>query len=678
IKLFLFSILIYNSNLISQSNQLKFELVNLDINVKGTTNPLIYYELIQTKESPFALWTFMYENVYERFGAKKEFFEPLVFTSDLLLIKRFLDNNGYFNYQIDTSLIIYQKDKTAALKIKINEGIRSKVDTFKIEGFELIDDKTFLQINKNQKFNEGDFYNREFFDLELNRINKILFNNGYQFSSIDTVIQLRYLSTNNLSIKLKYDIGKKYKFGKINLIGDTLLTQPEIIFRHLDFKEGDVFSEALKISSDQNINQLGIFEYTRIEFNQPKDTISDKLPIEIFYKTNSDLREILPEVLINDENYALNTGVGLSFNHKNFFGDARKFTTKLRFSFQSLPELDVKNVIKKGTEEKSLLTKTDLNIQLMQPYFFTTRTTSTFDGILEFDNQKYYSLNTFRTRFGVNHKFATFTKGFLDWNIERVAIVSIDTTKVDINTFTGQRQKQFNTMLGFTIQRDLTNDYLYPSKGFFHSFQIEESGTLSRSLSKLSEDLPFSEYLRFNFIARHFYDIGRIEKITIMGFKLKTGFSYLYNPNNRTPMPPSRKFYMGGGSSVRGWKSRSLGAIKNPEQGGYIFVESSAEIRYQLFSRSQEIFFLDLSKLGVTFFMDAGSVWDSLSSIKISDVAIAGGVGFRYNTIVGPIRIDLGFRFYDPFELKEKQWITDRKFFGNAYSRIEIGLGHVF
>lgn len=679
IKLIFFvAIIFFPLELVSQSNQAKFEIEDLILTVKGETNPEIYSSFIQTKQTPNALLTFMFDNVYERFGREREYFEPLVFTSDLLLIKRYLDDNGFFNAKVDTSLKLNNKDKVALVRININENIRSKIDSLKILGFDSVDSETNKLLSSHQFILEGDYYNRELIDKELERINKICFDNGYRLNKLDTVIQFRYLSTNNLSITLKYSPGEKYQFGKISLIGDTLLTQPEIIFRHLDFKEGDIYSESVKSKSDQNINQLGIFDFARIDYVPIVDSNSNKLPIEIYYKTRSEFREIVPEVLVNEENNTLNTGVGISFNHKNFFGDARKFSTRFRFSFQSLPELDLQNALKRGVDEPSLLTKTDLHFQLTQPYFFSTRTTSTLDGIIEYDNQKYYSLNTLRSRFGIIHQFAIYTRGFIDFNVERVSIIRIDTLKVDLNTFTGKRQKQFNSMLSFTIQRNKTDDMIYPSSGYSHTFQLEEAGTISRSLSSLSNDLPYSEYIRLNLSLLHYFDIGEITKMSVLALKLKSGYSHLYNPKNTTPVPPSRKFYMGGGSSVRGWKSRSLGAFTNPEQGGNIMIESSGELRYQLFSNPKEIIGLDISKIGITFFVDAGTIWDSLKYVKLADIAIASGIGFRYNTIIGPIRIDLGFRVYDPFESLEKNWITERKLFQSAYSRIEIGLGNTF
>ena len=81
--------------------------------------------------------------------------------------------------------------------------------------------------------------------------------------------------------------------------------------------------------------------------------------------------------------------------------------------------------------------------------------------------------------------------------------------------------------------------------------------------------------------------------------------------------------------------------------------------------------------MGVIF-VDYGNLWDDLSDIKGRSIAIAAGSGLRYETFVGPLRLDLGFRVYDPKEPPAKQWIFNRKFFTESFSIIHIGIGQSF
>jgi len=51
----------------------------------------------------------------------------------------------------------------------------------------------------------------------------------------------------------------------------------------------------------------------------------------------------------------------------------------------------------------------------------------------------------------------------------------------------------------------------------------------------------------------------------------------------------------------------------------------------------------------MAFFADFGNVWDKETPILLKNASISTGLGIRYNTPFGPLRIDWGFKFYDPY-----------------------------
>ncbi len=57
-----------------------------------------------------------------------------------------------------------------------------------------------------------------------------------------------------------------------------------------------------------------------------------------------------------------------------------------------------------------------------------------------------------------------------------------------------------------------------------------------------------------------------------------------------------------------------------------------------------------------------------------------GGIGIRYNTVAGPIRIDFGMRVFDPDAATGHQWIYQKIFFKETVSsgQIHLGVGHTF
>lgn len=98
---------------------------------------------------------------------------------------------------------------------------------------------------------------------------------------------------------------------------------------------------------------------------------------------------------------------------------------------------------------------------------------------------------------------------------------------------------------------------------------------------------------------------------------------------------PSRRFYAGGGGSVRGYGYQEIGprnAVGDPS-GGRSLVEFSAEARIDtgLFGDA----------LQIVPFLDAGTVSESITP-TLKDIQYGAGLGLRYKTGFGPLRLDIG------------------------------------
>jgi outer membrane protein assembly factor BamA len=113
-------------------------------------------------------------------------------------------------------------------------------------------------------------------------------------------------------------------------------------------------------------------------------------------------------------------------------------------------------------------------------------------------------------------------------------------------------------------------------------------------------------------------------------------------------MPRSELFLAGGGTTVRGYDEESLGPRVGSETwGGLALIVLNTELRLPLFWR-----------LAGAFFLDAGNAWADYRQISVSrftrawtdsdysplDVAYGIGVGLRFETIVGPVRLDYGLK----------------------------------
>lgn len=100
----------------------------------------------------------------------------------------------------------------------------------------------------------------------------------------------------------------------------------------------------------------------------------------------------------------------------------------------------------------------------------------------------------------------------------------------------------------------------------------------------------------------------------------------------REHIPPDLRFYAGGGQSVRGYAYQSVGPREEGlRPGGRSLLETSLELRWR-FARN----------LGVVLFVDGGSAYEPEFPDFDESFQWGAGLGFRYMTGVGPLRVDFG------------------------------------
>jgi translocation and assembly module TamA len=97
-------------------------------------------------------------------------------------------------------------------------------------------------------------------------------------------------------------------------------------------------------------------------------------------------------------------------------------------------------------------------------------------------------------------------------------------------------------------------------------------------------------------------------------------------------VPLDKRFYAGGGGSVRGYAFQSIGPrdASGRPLGGASLVEGSVELRQRV-----------SGNIGVVGFVDAGSIGDS-ETPDFSNLSVGAGLGLRYATAIGPLRLDVG------------------------------------
>ncbi|WP_374406638.1 autotransporter assembly complex family protein [Pelagerythrobacter sp.] len=211
----------------------------------------------------------------------------------------------------------------------------------------------------------------------------------------------------------------------------------------------------------------------------------------------------------------------------------------------------------------------------------------------------------------------------------------IGTNEQDYDFATEELDRRTFFIGGLTgqIGLDQTDSLLDATKGFRLTALIEPEGSLQDG---------FTPYVRARLDGSAYFSptdsivlAGRVRLGTIQGI-------------DRFDLAPSRRFYAGGGGSVRGFGYQELGPkvqLDNPDFdptdpeeeddpfifrpiGGRSLNEAAAEIRYRF------------GNFGVVGFVDAGQVYED-SLPQFSDIRFGAGIGGRFYTNFGPLRLDL-------------------------------------
>jgi outer membrane protein insertion porin family len=162
--------------------------------------------------------------------------------------------------------------------------------------------------------------------------------------------------------------------------------------------------------------------------------------------------------------------------------------------------------------------------------------------------------------------------------------------------------------------RDTRDDPLEPRKGTFLG------GDLSLSLPALGAD----GYVKAFFQASGFRPL---HARTLLALNARLGLARTFG-GDEPLLPQPDRFFAGGDYSLRGWAVDSV-----DYEGGNALLLASAEVRFDVGP-----------SIALAAFLDSGNVYPVVSDLRLDDVLYSAGLGLRYKTAVGPLRVDWGYK----------------------------------
>ncbi len=404
-----------------------------------------------------------------------------------------------------------------------------------------------------------------------------LWENGYPAAQIISRRAIANLETETAHAVFIFESGPKARFGESRISG-AVKTKPSYLRKLINWEEGEDFERSKLVAYRDRLSKSGLFSKIDVAPGAPDDT--GAAPVLI------NLAERKRRTIGAGVSFSTSEGPGgrIFFENRNIFGNAENFRIELTGSqYEQAINFDIVKPLPR------------LPGQAITNVKFSNETTDAFDA------------RSFSVTGGLSKKW-------LDDNFQTTAAMTLETSNVKTN---GVEERTYFVSAPITVGWNSENDLLNPTKGVRASWTVTPyTGTDSFTQSEI--------------IARSRINFGAQDRFTLAarGALGATFGAALFE------LPANKRFYAGGGGSVRGFGFQEAGPLdaENKPIGGLSLIEGAVEARAKISQNIQ-----------LAAFADAGSVSSSTLPNFDGGFFVGYGGGVRYFTPIGPIRVDVAF-----------------------------------
>jgi outer membrane protein insertion porin family len=668
-----------------------FELSSINFNGNNFFSSSDLIANIESKETPMWVWIFL--NSFTPFGDEPVYFDSSKISVDELAIIDLYRSNGFFSAQISHKIVVDSADKSIELNYYITENGYLNYGNINLFGLDELTDFDYQKMmNESYTLDSTKRFSESEVQTNIASIKRFLANNGYIFGSYDSTIVLIDTLRQKTDLSIYFSTGKRYTIGEtvINKNGKSIeQISNKLISEIADLNSGDTYDQSKLDRSELRLLKTELFNSLDIS---PiiEDTVDHSIPIEINAAIGS-LNELSPEIKADNEFNSFNLGLGIGYTRKNFLGDARKLTLSSSFRLIDMITLASDLFNSNANLDSTYQGVIDLNLKMEQPFLFGRPILTTTELYLRSKTLKDFIENSY----GGAQRFDFEMPGYTFVTLLR-PFFSFDVASVDFNIQSTTANDQYSLSfisftpgIGVELGSTKTDDILFPSRGsyFFFTPEIFNSRTDFKLVQNLINGVPTQVdsamggtiyFYRLQAGLSNYISLSN-DRSSVFASKLRIGYAQPItgskNPEitSEQLIPPNKTFYAGGSNSVRGWKARELvpkdsvtyfgiTTDANALRGGTFWFEGSFELRQKL----NQYF-------GYALFADYGNTWNGWKQAKISDIAIAMGMGIRVYTPIAPFRLDFGLKFYNP---DDQKLIFKKNFMENI--TIHFGIGEAF
>ncbi|NNG03638.1 MAG: outer membrane protein assembly factor [Inquilinus sp.] len=412
---------------------------------------------------------------------------------------------------------------------------------------------------------------------------------GHPFAAVPERRAVVDFATETMTIDYLLRPGDQAVFGAVRFEGLERI-EPAFLARLNPIAPGDVYDPAALDALRKAMNRLGVFDSVRVRTAEAV-TPEGRLPVTVT------LAERKRRFIGFGADFATSEGFGARayWGHRNLFGAAERFRVGL----------EVSRIGENSDNEYDYA----LGTSLRKPAFLAVEQDLVASADLKDENLETYERTGFDAAIGIDRRLSdTVTLGY---GVSGEYAEVTDSEQVtDRFTFIG---------LPLSLRRDTTDSVLDPARG--------TRATLG--FTPFLEALGSSQDLyRTRLTGSAYWDFGTGGDTVLAGL---VGLGALAG-ESRDNVPADKRFYVGGGGTVRGYDFQGIGPLDDDGDpvGGRSMVHFSLELRQQMFGA-----------VSLVPFVDGGQVFEASYPDFEDDLQYGAGLGLRYETGFGPLRLDV-------------------------------------
>lgn len=475
------------------------------------------------------------------------------------------------------------------------------------------------------------------------------------------------------------------------LYNGNLFLQPSLIEVQNYLEKGSQYTDVSLDKSYSYLQQMGLFQSVKVVIEEvPNSNLIDVH----YYLVPSKKQNFSFVPRATNSNGYLGVTSSINYINKNMFKGAEKFTFSLMGGFESQPAVfgENENGVKIQQSSRSFNTfEIGPSVKIELPGLFPMAQTKYFKGqraktILSTAYNYQNRTDFTREIFQMNYSWKFFSpnnRQVFETGLPFMSLIKF----VNIKKSDGFQQK-IDALNDLFLRNTYSDQFIWQDCKLTYEFKNTATKTkkkttiyylgsfdlagnvlsMFRSIQDTSINGQYQlfgqNYSQFARVDNQFNFSLPIAKTRSLHLRALAGAGLPYG-NSKTSMPYDYSFFAGGANDNRGWRARTLGP------GGYKYYLDTNLIQTQVadirIGGSAEYRFSFGKVMKGAIFVDAGNIWTIREDVKrpgsqfskdwAKQIAVATGIGFRWDFEFFILRLDLGLPIHNPALPKGSNWV---------------------